>query len=102
MVGEPELPPMMSSVETKLNGVFRATADSFSIHRGGRLYGNSDLNCVARSYRPPSVVNGATFLPFSIYPLTAPYERRKVTGASGSRLVPSLSMRPRALLPQSA
>src|SRR6266404_9739301 len=83
IVGEPELPPMMSSVETKLNGVFRSTADFFSSQRGGKLYGNSDLNCVERSYRPPSVVKGETFLPFSIYPLTAPYDRRKVKVASG-------------------
>jgi hypothetical protein len=37
IVGEPELPPMMSSVVTKLKGVERFTADFFSIQRGGRL-----------------------------------------------------------------
>src|SRR5882672_9388090 len=83
IVGEPEFPPIMSSVETKLKGVFRSTADFFSSHRGGKLYGNSDLNCVERAYRPPSVVKGATFLPFSIYPLTARYARRKVKVAPG-------------------
>src|SRR5882672_539320 len=83
MVGEPELPPMMSLVETKLNWAFRLTVDFFSIHLGGRLYGNSCLKPAARSYNPPSVVNGAIFFPLSIYPLTAPYESRRVKVASG-------------------
>src|SRR5688572_2599544 len=83
IVGEPELPPMMSSVETKLKGVARFTADFFSVQRGGRLYGNFWLNFAERSYKPPSVVNGAMRLPFSMYPFTAPYARRSVKVASG-------------------
>src|SRR5437867_7945862 len=82
IVGEPELPPMMSSVETKLNGVLKLIAGFFSIQRGGRLYGNRYLKFAARSYRPPSVVNGVTRLPFSMQPFTAPYESRSVAVAS--------------------
>src|SRR5947208_3307129 len=56
MTGEPELPPMMSLVETKLNGVFRSTAFFSSgegvdeagerEHRiGARLSGNQAAFC---------------------------------------------------------
>src|SRR5256885_8649005 len=83
IVGEPELPPMMSLVETKLNGVFRFTEFFRSHQRCGRLYGNSCLCCSERAYRPPSVVNGGTFFPSSTYPSTAPYESRSVKVASG-------------------
>jgi hypothetical protein len=65
IAGEPELPPIMSLVETKLNGVFKPTTDFLSTHRGGRLYGNSALCSVDRAKSPPSVVNGVIFVPFS-------------------------------------
>ncbi len=37
IVGEPLLPPMMSLVETKLNGVRRLTHGRLLVQRGGRL-----------------------------------------------------------------
>ncbi len=42
MTGLPELPPMMSAVQTKLNGVFRSSLSFRSTHRGGRS--NGDLS----------------------------------------------------------
>jgi hypothetical protein len=40
ITGEPELPPMMSFVETKLNGVFIDKTDFFSTQRFGSSNGN--------------------------------------------------------------
>ena len=39
MTGEPELPPMMSHVDTKLNGVFRFTMSFAAAQRFGSSNG---------------------------------------------------------------
>jgi hypothetical protein len=48
-VGEPELPPVMSLVVTKLKGVFRSSFDFRSVQRGARLYGNLKPLAAARA-----------------------------------------------------
>src|SRR5829696_8627031 len=81
--GLPELPPMMSAVQTKLNGVVGSSRLFRSSHRGGRSNGGRLACSLDRSYRPSKLVNGATALPFSEYPLTVPNDRRRVNVASG-------------------
>ena len=44
--GLPELPPMMSAVHTKLNGVLKSILSFRSTHRGGRS--NGDLSWCSR------------------------------------------------------
>src|ERR1700757_3839931 len=55
--GLPELPPMMSAVHTKLNGVEPLIAAFFPSHDFGRLNGGSFLCSAECSYVPDIVVN---------------------------------------------
>jgi hypothetical protein len=51
ITGEPELPPMMSAVRTKLSGVFSSTFDRRSSQRGGRKNGGSSRRTPSRSFQ---------------------------------------------------
>ena len=81
--GDPLLPPMMSAVATKLNGVSRFSLAFFSTHRGGSSNGYLFPCSALRPYSPASVVYGGTGLPASVYPLTVPNASRRVNVASG-------------------
>src|SRR6266851_8948470 len=86
--GEPELPPMMSLLEQKFIGVARLSFDLAAIQLLGRANGSFP---VFRSKAPAMLVIGGTGFPFSIQPLTCPYETRGVKVASGYVLVPKIS-----------
>ena len=62
MTGDPELPPMMSLVVQKSNGVFRSSFGLALIHVAGRANGSRP---VARSKAPAKLVSGAMKRPFS-------------------------------------
>src|SRR4029450_4771496 len=86
MTGDPELPPMMSLVVTKSNGVVRVRRSFAFSHEAGRSNGGSP---VARVKAPPSSVNGGTWDPSSwVQPRTEPYDSRAVNVASGEWLGP--------------
>ena len=52
ITGLPELPPMMSLVDTKLYGVDRSSLAFRSTHRCGSLNGSLSSNAADRSYSP--------------------------------------------------
>ena len=81
MSGEPELPPMMSLVVTRSNGVVGVRRSLAFSQDGGRSKGASP---VARSKAPANSVKGAILRPSSVVqPRTEPYESRAVNVASG-------------------
>src|SRR5271169_2378730 len=57
ITGLPELPPMMSGVETVSKGVFRSSDGLALIQLCGSSYGGLLPCCAACSYAPPKVVN---------------------------------------------
>src|SRR6516162_3424834 len=70
--GLPELPPMMSGVETVSYTVFRSREDLAFSQLSGSWYGGL-LPCSWVCWKaPPRVVNHGTFFPSSLYPFTAP------------------------------
>src|SRR5262249_49723364 len=83
MTGLPELPPMMSAVQTKLSGVLRSRLLLCFSHRGGRSNGGLFPCSFDHEYIPSKLVNGGTGLPFSMYPFRVTSDRRRVSVASG-------------------
>ena len=72
-IGEPELPPMMSFVVTKLNGVAWLSRARAPSHDFGSSNDGSPARDSARVNVPPSVVNAGTAVPSSVvHPLTVP------------------------------
>src|SRR3954447_15708334 len=63
-VGDPEFPPIMSAVETKLNGVFKFKLDFAFIQLSGRLYGDWLPCSAACSKAPPMFVANGMDFPF--------------------------------------
>src|SRR5436190_22820228 len=83
MTGLPEFPPIMSHVDTKLNGVWGSIACLWLCQLGGKAQG-ALLPCCSACWNAPSiVVHGGMDLPPSSYPLTVPYDNRNVNVASG-------------------
>src|SRR6516164_9912309 len=64
MSGLPELPPIMSGVDTVLNGVFGSSDDFALIQLGGSSYGYLLPCAAAWSKAPPIVVYHGTCWPF--------------------------------------
>src|SRR4051812_4010941 len=89
--GLPLLPPMISAVHTKLNGVSR----SKGLGGCSQLWGNANggfAPCKSECLNaPPMVVHGGIGLPSCLYPFTWPNARRSVNVASGYELVPSMA-----------
>lgn len=67
--GLPELPPTMSLLVERLKRVERSSLSLAFAQLGGTAKGASP---VARSKKRERVVNGATFVPFSVQPCTEP------------------------------
>src|SRR5690349_18192194 len=65
ITGLPELPPMMSHVDTKLNGVLESIACLCLCHVGGKAQGALLWCCSACWNAPPKVVHGSIHLPLS-------------------------------------
>ena len=63
ITGLPELPPMMSTVETKLNGVSPAICSRASCQLFGRIHGSLASWTFSCSNAPPMMVQGGNLLP---------------------------------------
>src|SRR5690554_7656213 len=85
--GEPELPPIVSEVETKLSGVLRSRSGGAGSHASGRCQSVPCPKAALRSYSPKNVVYGGATVPLYSYPLTTPSVKRGEKVASGGMAV---------------
>ena len=72
ITGDPELPPIISFVVTKLNGVAKSSLVRPSTYRLGSSNGPLLPKLAERSYSPNKVVIGGAIVPFMAYPFTLP------------------------------